>query len=474
MTDYDRLSALDASFLHLESLETPMHVGALAVFEGAAFFDPSGRFRLADVRSLIASRLHQLPKLRRRLMTVPFEQGRPIWVDDERFDISYHVRLTAVPRPGTRAQLLSLTARIQSQLLDRTRPLWELWFVEGLQGGQVALVQKTHHAMIDGVSGVDVATVLLDLSPEVEILDPPAWIPRPAPSARGLLADTLLERTTEPTEFVRSVRGLARAPRRAADETAKIVRAVRSLAADSPLAPKTSFNVPVGRARRFAGVRIPLGDVATIRREWGGTINDVALAIVAGALRRRLTGRGDELPETMRVLCPVSVRDDTERMQLGNRISAVFVEIPIAEPDPHMRLATIAMRTRELKAADQSVAASALFDLGEYVAPNLLGLAARLVQHQPFVNLVVTNVPGPPVPLYCLGARMVEAYPMVPLSRNLSLGVAILSYCDQLHFGLLAGADAWPDLDALAADLEAAAAELGQTAVPRESGRKAI
>jgi WS/DGAT/MGAT family acyltransferase len=407
-------------------------------------------------------------------MSVPFDQGRPIWVDDIHFDIGYHVRLTALPRPGSRAQLLALTARVQSQLLDRARPLWELWFVEGLENGQVALLQKTHHAMVDGVSGVDVATVLLDLAPHVEVIDPPAWIPQPEPTAAKLLADTLVERTTEPTEIARSVRGLARTPRRAADEAAKLARAVRSLVAESPLAPRTSLNVPVGRARRFTGVRIALDDVATIRREWGGTVNDVVLTVVAGALRRRLTARGEELPEVMRVLCPVSLRDDSQRMELGNRVSALFVDVPIAEPDPFMRLAAISMNTRQLKAADQSSATAALLDLGEYVAPNLLGLAARLVQHQPFVNLVVTNVPGPDFPLYCLGARLLEAYPMVPLSRNLSLGVAILSYCGQLHVGLLAAAEAWPDLEELAADLEAAVVELGQTAQPHEPGREAI
>ena len=473
VSSYDRLSALDASFLHLETLETPMHVGALAIFEGAPFLDPSGRFRLAAVRSRIAARLHQLPKLRRRLMGVTLDQGRPIWVDDQRFDINYHVRLTAVPRPGTRDQLLALTGRIQSQLLDRSRPLWELWFVEGLEEGRVALVQKTHHAMIDGVSGVDVATVLLDLEPDAEVPEPPAWLPRPPPTPARLLADSLVERTTEPTEIARSVRGLARTPRRAADETIRLARAVRSIVADSPLAPRTSFNVPIGRARRFTGVTVPLDAVAEIRREWGGTVNDVVLAIVAGALRRRLVARGEDLPVSMRVLCPVSVRDDHERMQLGNRISALFVDLPIAESDPFARLETITMHTRALKESDQTAVGTTLFDLGEFAAPNVLGLAARLVQHQPFVNLVVTNVPGPPIPLYCMGAEMLEAYPMVPLSRNLSLGVAILSYCGLLHIGLLAGADAWPDLRDLAADFDAAAAELGQTAAPLDDQREA-
>lgn len=460
MTDHDRLSALDASFLHLESPETPMHVGALGIFEGEAFLDASGRFRLAEVRALVTSRLHLIPRFRKRLMAVPMDQGRPIWVDDDRFDISHHVRLTALPRPGTREQLLTLTGRIEGQVLDRSHPLWELWFVEGLEGGRVALVQKTHHALVDGVSGVDVATVLLDFTPEPTVLDAPAWLPAPAPSATQLLRDTWVERSTQPTEMVRSVRGLVRAPQRAAARTAQVAGALRSLVDGSPLAPRTSFNVPVGRRRRFTGVQIPLTDVQAIRAAHGGTVNDVVLAAVAGAMRRRLEVRGDDLPTSLRVLCPVSVRDESEHLHLGNRLSVMVVELPVAEPDPVVRLDAIGEETRDLKAREQPAGPAFVIDLTEYAAPSVLGLAARLMHRQPFVNLIVTNVPGPLQPLYCLGARMLEAYPMVPLSGNMSLGVAILSYCGVLHFGLYADGDAWPDLDDLAADVTAAFAEL--------------
>jgi diacylglycerol O-acyltransferase len=460
VTEYDRLSALDASFLHLESPETPMHVGALGIFDGGPFLDGSGRFRLAEVRALVASRLHLIPRFRKRLMAVPMDQGRPIWVDDDRFDISYHVRLTAVPRPGSRDQLLTLTGRIEAQVLDRSHPLWELWFVEGLEGNRVALVQKTHHALVDGVSGVDVATVLLDFTPEPTVLDPPAWLPAPAPSGPQLLRDTLVERSTQPTEMVRSVRGLARAPQRAAARTAQVAGALRSLVDGSPLAPRTSFNVPVGRRRRFTGVQVPLSDVKAIRAALGGTVNDVVLAAVGGALRRRLTARGDDLPSSLRALCPVSVRDESEHLHLGNRLSVMVVELPVGEPDPLVRLDAIGEETRDLKEREQPAGPAFILDLGRYAAPSLLGLAARLVHRQPFVNLIVTNVPGPQVPLYCLGAPMLEAYPMVPLSGNMSLGVAILSYCGTLHFGLYADGDAWPDLEALAADITAAFAEL--------------
>lgn len=464
MTEYDRLSALDASFLHLETPETPMHVGSLGIFDGEPFFDTSGRFRLAEVRALVLSRLPLIPRFRKRLMSVPAEQGRPIWVDDDHFDISYHVRLTALPKPGSWEQLLALTARIETQLLDRSRPLWELWFVEGLEAGRVALVQKTHHALVDGVSGVDVATVLLDFDSVPTVLPPTPWTAEPAPSSARLLADTMIERTTEPTEVVRTMRALARTPQRAAQRSGQIGRALRSLVDGSPLAPRTSLNVAVGRSRRFVGVRVPLGDVKAIRVGFGGTVNDVVLAGVAGCLRRRLVARGEEVPDRLRVLCPVSVRQEDQRGQLGNHISAMFVDLPVGESDPVARLALICATTHDLKEREQAVGAAFLLDLTQYAAPTMLGLAARLVHRQPFVNLVVTNVPGPQVPLYCMGARMREAYPMVPLSQNLGLGVAILSYCGVLHFGLYADADSNSDLDELAADLTTSFAELGHAA----------
>jgi diacylglycerol O-acyltransferase len=465
MPRYDRLTALDSSFLHLERVETPMHVGALSIFEGGPFFDASGRFRLAEVRRLVESRLHLIPRFRKKLLVVPFEQGRPIWVDDDRFDIAYHVRLTALPHPGTRDRLLALTSRVQAQLLDRSRALWELWFVEGLEGGNVGLIQKTHHAMVDGISGVDVATVLLDFAPEPTFLEPPRWVLEDPPTPGRLMVDTLYERSTEPAEIARTARHAVRTPQRMLARAGQLGRAFSTLAERGPIAPKTSLNVPVGRNRRFECVRIPLDDVKVIRTALGGTVNDVILAGVLGGLRRLFESRDEDLGERMfRVMCPVSVRDESERMQLGNRVSAMFVDLPINESDPAARLAAVRATTADLKEREQAVGAAFLLDLSHYAAPTLVGLAARLVQRQQFVNLVVTNVPGPQVPLYCMGARMLEAYPIVPLTHNLSLGVAILSYCGQLHFGLYADADASPDLSVLAAGLEDAFAELRKIA----------
>lgn len=467
---HDRLSALDSSFLHLERLETPMHVGALSVFEGGPFLDAQGHFRLADARALVTSRLHLIPRFRRRLMHVLGELGRPIWVDDDRFDIAYHVRLTALPAPGTRAQLLALTERVQAGLLDRTRPLWELWFVEGLEDGHIALIQKTHHALVDGVSGVDVATVLLDFTAEPTVLDAPEWEPQPPPSREQLVFDTLVERATEPAEIVRTIRRAARGPRRALRQISDLARSIATLVDTNAIAPRTSLNQRVGRNRRFELVRVSLDDVKHIRERVGGTVNDVILAGVAGGLARLLETRQELEPGlTLKVMCPVSVRDETQQMQLGNRVSAMFVPLAVGEPDPLVRLEALRAVTADLKERRQAVGAAFLSDLTQYAAPTLMGLGARLAHRQPFFNLIVTNVPGPQSPLYCMGARLLEAYPVVPLTRNLGLVVGILSYCGSLHLGLFADRDAFDDLGVLAAGIEDAFAELGKLAPDRGS-----
>ncbi len=462
---YDRLTALDASFLHLERTETPMHVGAMSVFEGEPFLDEDGRFRLAAARDLVASRLHLIPRFRKKLMSVPLEQGRPIWVDDDRFDIAYHVRLTALPKPGNRSQLLTLTERVQAQVLDRSRPLWELWFVEGLEEGHIGLIQKTHHALVDGISGVDVATVLLDFERDAPPVEAPEWSPEPAPDSRTLLVDSLVERLVQPAEIARSIRRAFRGPRRAWEQAQRTTKQVASLVDRQPLAPRTSLNRQTTRHRRFEPVRIPLDDVKLVRKELGGTVNDVVLAGVAGGFARLLESRG-ELTDGMRlkVMCPVSVRDDSQHMQLGNKVSGMFVPLPVGDPDPIVRLDEIRASTADLKEREQAVGAAFLSDLTAYAAPTLLGLAARVVHHQPLFNLVVTNVPGPQTPLYCMGAKLLEAFPVVPLTHNLTVVVGILSYCGQLHFGLFADRDTWPDLTVLASGLDESFAELRKLA----------
>jgi diacylglycerol O-acyltransferase / wax synthase len=471
MSQYDRLSALDASFLHMERAEYPMHVGAVSVLEGGPFFDSSGFVRISDVRDLVLSRLPLMPRFRRRLMHVPYDQGRPIWVDDDRFDITYHVRHTALPKPGSWEQLVALTTRVQEGLLDRDRPLWEIWVVEGVEGGNVGLIQKTHHALIDGVSGVDVATLLLDMQPDYAPPVAPDWNPEPAPSASQLLLDTLRERMTEPAEIARSVRSLLRGPRHAYERAHEFARSMSTMVTRDAIAPRTSLNVHTGRHRRLGVVRIPLADVKEIRRGLGGTVNDVVLAGVSGGLRRLLAHRGDDTHNLqLRVLCPVSVRSEDQRGSLGNKVSAMFVNLPVDDRPAVERLRAISAQTADLKERRQAVGAEMLLGMTEYVAPTLMSLAARVVHRQPFFNLIVTNVPGPQQPLYMMGARLLEAFPVVPLTRNLSVVVGILSYDGTLHFGLWADRDACSDVEVFASGIDDAFAELWKVAQEREQG----
>jgi diacylglycerol O-acyltransferase len=470
MSGYDRLTALDASFLHMERLEYPMHVGALSVFEGEPFFDEEGRFRLGEVRDLVSSRLPLMPRFRRRLMNVPYDQGRPIWVDDQRFDITYHVRHTALPKPGSWEQLVTLTTRVLENQLDRERPLWELWFVEGLQEGNVALIQKTHHALIDGVSGVDVATLLLDVTPDYQKAAIEEWTPGRAPSPSQLLIDTLRERLTEPAEMLRSLRAMVRGPRHVLARLGELTGSVGTMVTRDAIAPRTSINGRTGRHRRLSTVRIPLGDVKEVHRALSGTVNDVVLAGVGGGMHRLFTERGDPTEGLhLRALVPVSVRAPDQRGALGNKVSAMFVNIPVGAMHPVDRLRAISEQTKNLKERQQAVGADFLINMTDYVAPTLMSLAARVVHRQPFINLVVTNVPGPQFPLYLMGARLLEAFPIVPLTRNLTVVVGILSYDGVLHFGLWADRDAFTDLEVLAGGIDDAFAELIKIA--RERGR---
>ncbi|HTL85379.1 MAG TPA: wax ester/triacylglycerol synthase family O-acyltransferase [Acidimicrobiia bacterium] len=470
MAKYDRLTSLDASFLHLERLEYPMHVGAMSILEGESFLDADGQFRIQEVRDLVLSRLDLMPRFRRRLMPVPYDQGRPIWVDDTRFDISYHVRLTALPRPGSWEQLVALTTRVQEQLLDRDRPLWELWFVEGLEDGHVGIIQKTHHALIDGVSGVDVATLLLDITPEYTRPEITEWIPQPPPNPTQLLVDTLLERLTEPAEIVRSFRSMLRGPRLALRRMSQLTRSMSTMVTRDAIAPRTSLNARTGRHRRMSVVRVPLAEIKEIRAGLGGTINDVVLAGVGGGARRLFQHRGEATEDVqLRVMCPVSVRSEDQQGALGNKVSAMFVNVPVDPRSARERLDTIASQTRDLKERQQAVGAEAIMSVTEYVAPTLMSLAARAVHRQPFFNLIVTNVPGPQFPLYMMGGRLLEAFPIVPLTRNLTVVVGILSYDGTLHFGLWADRDLFADLEVFAGGIDDAFAELLKQA--REKGQ---
>ncbi len=464
MTKPERLSGLDTSFLHLERSGAHMHVASTSIFEGAA---PTH----AEFRDHIASRLHLVPRFRQKLRFVPFTQGRPVWIDDPHLNLDYHVRQTALPAPGSDEQLRNLAARIFSQQLDRSKPLWELWLVEGLTGDRFAIIGKSHHALVDGVSGVDITTVLFDLDPEPAGAPEkaPPWLASPEPTDVQLLTEAWKERLTSPKEIYRGVRHALRGPRQVLQgvgATSKIVTAGMS-------APDTPFNVEIGPHRRFQMTQTDLDDLKRVKDAHGGTVNDVILSIVAGGIGRYLRARGhDTTGLELRAMVPVSVRAAEEHGALGNRISAMMAPLPVWCEDPVERLHLTTREMGDLKSSGQAVGAEILTKLTDFAPSTIASQAARLQPAQRFFNLVVTNVPGPQFPLYVLGRKMESIFPMVPLARRQALCVGIMSYDGQVNFGLIGDYDAMADLDSFALDLEAATREVIATAPARKAKAK--
>jgi diacylglycerol O-acyltransferase / wax synthase len=457
----DRLTGLDASFLHLEDASSHMHVAGVSLFDG-----PPPPY--AELLDAFERRLPLVPRYRQRLAFVPLGQGRPCWVDDPHFNLRYHVRSTGLASPGSERQLKDLAGRVFSQQLDRDKPLWEVWLVEGLEDDRFAVLSKTHHALVDGVSGVDIMSVLFDTSPEPAAPTDPGdrWLPRPLPSRAQLLAEALLERATIPAEIARSVRAVLRGPRRIAEGVRDAAVGVGAMAwAGVNAAPTTPYNKSIGPHRRFTWVRADLGDMKAIKDELGGTVNDVVLSIVAGGLGRHLRRRGRNTDGLeLKAMVPVSVRTDVERGALGNRVAAIMAPLPVWCQEPVARLDIVREQLKGLKSGGQAVGAQVLTDLSGFAPPTIMDQASRLIARQRFFNLVVTNVPGPQFPLYLLGRRMRDAFPMVPLAKNQALGIALLSYDGGINFGLVGDYDLLWDLDALAADLEESLTELAVAA----------
>jgi diacylglycerol O-acyltransferase len=475
----DRLTALDASFLHLEDASSHMHVAGVSIFAGEP---PSYPEMLAHVEG----RLSLVPRFRQKLRPVPFGQGRPVWVDDPHFNLEYHVRITALPPPGSEQQLKNLASRVFAQQLDRTKPLWEIWLVEGLgpdesaDGGErarFALLSKTHHALVDGVAGVDITAVLFDTAPDPEA--PPApgtpWQPRPEPSSMQLLGDALIERAIQPTEVVRSARAAFRTPRRLVRRGVESVAAMGALARTGLGAPSSPLNVDIGPHRRFDWVRTDLDDIKAIKNKLGGTVNDVVLAVVTGALRGFLQQRGEPVDGVMlKAMVPVSVRREEEYGMTGNRVAAMMAELPVYEVDPVERLQILSDELSGLKESGQAVGAQALTQLAGFAPPTVLAQASRLQSRQRFFNLVVTNVPGPQMELYVLGRPLVDVFPLAPLAKRQALCIAIMSYHGKLNFGLLGDFDAMSDLEVLAQGIRDSIEELRAAAgLGRRRGRRA-
>jgi diacylglycerol O-acyltransferase / wax synthase len=466
----DRLTALDSSFLHLEDSSAHMHVASVMLFEGP----PPPYDELLDA---IERRLSLVPRYRQRLAFVPLAQGRPKWVDDPHLNLRYHVRYTALPSPGSEEQLKDLAGRVFAQQLDRDKPLWELWLAEGLEGDRFALLAKTHHALVDGVSGMDIVSVLFDTSPEPAVPTDPGdrWLPRPLPSRAQLLGEALVERATIPTEVARSARAILRGPRRVLRGVRDVAVGVGAMAwAGLNPAPSTPYNASIGPHRRFTWVRADLADLKAIKNELGGTVNDVVLATVAGALGAHLRRRGQKTDGLeLKAMVPVSVRSDVERGALGNRVAAMMAPLPVWCQEPVARLDIVRQELRGLKSGGQAVGARVLTELTAFAPPTIMDQAARLSARQRLFNLVVTNVPGPQFPLYLLGRRMLETFPMVPLAKNQALGVAILSYDGSINFGLVGDFDLLWDLDELATDVRDSLEELaGAAGIELSSARE--
>jgi WS/DGAT/MGAT family acyltransferase len=471
MANPDRLTALDSTFLHLEDHSAAhMHVASVMVFDGTA---PT----LPELVEHVEGRLHLVPRYRQRLAYVPLGQGRPIWTDDPHFNPYYHIRHTALPKPADDAALKRLAGRVFSQRLDRSKPLWEIWLVQTMAGGRFALIAKTHHALVDGISGVDITTVLFDTAREPAPVAPAApWSAKPLPGQAKLLGEALIERSTVPGEMARGARALLRTPRRAVAQVKDGLASIgaTTLAGINAPAPPSRFNVEIGPHRRYTFIDADLGRFKAIKDSLGGTLNDVVLASVALALGRYLRRHGDDTEGVvLKAMVPVSVRSKEQRGALGNQVAAMWAPLPVGVENPAECLGKIATAMDDLKRSGQAVGAQVLTNLAGFAPPTILSQAARLQARQPFFNLVVTNVPGPQFPLYLLGRRLQVLYPVVPLAQRQALGIAVMSYDGHLGFGLLGDYDALPDLEALAQDLKWAIAALARAAgVPGRPQRK--
>jgi diacylglycerol O-acyltransferase len=453
----DRLTAVDASFLAQEGRNAHMHVGAVLIFEG-----PPPDYE--EFCTQIRGRLHLVPRYRQKLAFPPLETGRPLWVDDPSFNLAYHVRHTALPAPGSEEQLRALAARVHSQRLDRSRPLWETWLVQGLEGNRFALISKTHHALVDGISGVDLATVLFDLEPVPKSAphEGEPWAPAPEPSAAQLAARGVKALVKTPFGLTAKALSAASRPMRTLEEAREAIEGVGEVAwAGLNPAPETPLNVPIGPHRRLVFVRNELADFKRVKDALGGTVNDVVLTVVAGALRHWLRSRGVRTEGMeLRALVPVSIRGEDEHHQLGNRIAAMRGPLPVYVEDPVARLAVVREAMNGLKDSKQAVGAEVLAGVQSLAPPTVLAQASRINFSTRLFNLIVTNVPGPQFPLYVLGRELQDVFPIAFLPRDHALAVAIMSYDGGIDFGLLGDYEAMGDLDELGGHLETALAEL--------------
>jgi WS/DGAT/MGAT family acyltransferase len=453
----DRLTSIDASFLHQEGESSHMHIGGVLIFEG-----PPPAFD--DFLNHIRGRLHLVPRYRQRLATPPLETGRPLWVDDPTFNLEYHVRHTALPEPGTERQLFLLASRIASQQLDRSKPLWEHWLVEGLEGDRFALISKTHHSLVDGVSGVDLATVLFDLerNPATPGEDLAPWRPQPEPSQAQLVAAGVRGMVNQTVSLASRAVSAATRPATTLNVIRDAAEGIGEIAwAGLNPAPQTPLNVEIGPHRRFAVVRAQLADYKEVKNALGGTVNDVVLSVVSGALASWLHSRGVRTEGLeMRALVPVSVRTQDQRGTLGNQLTVMRGPLPVYITDPVARLKSVSRAMNGLKESKQAVGAATLVAVNNLAPPTILAQASRLNFSTRLFNLIVTNIPGPQVPLYLLGRKLEDLFPIAFLPENHGLAIAVMSYNGGIDYGLLGDYDAMPDIEVVAEGIENALQEL--------------
>ncbi len=473
----ERLSSVDAAFLNMETPTQHMHVGGLFVFDASN----TDGFDFSRFVALVRSRLHAVPRYRQKLAFTPLGLGNPVWVDDPDFDLSYHVRHAALPKPGGTPQLMEYCARILSRQLDRDRPLWELYVIEGLEEGRVALLGKNHHAMIDGIAGLDIASVMLDTAPDAssEIPPPEPWTPQSAPSGYELAWSGVRDLVSSPASMVESAQRVAAAPTNAAKRAFTVGRGIVSVARASLAspAPRSILNVAPGPHRRFAIQRLSLEEAKLVKNTFSTTVNDVVLAVTADATGRYLRSRGVRTDGLwLRAMVPVSVRTDDDAA-LGNRVVSVFVNLPMFEMDPIERLEVCHDAMKEVKSSHHAAGAGFLIGLTQFAPPTLHAMASRLAARGRLFNFLVTNVPGPQVPIYCLGARLMGAFPFAPLAATHSYAVGLTSIDGWMNFGFTADYDALPDIENVTGFLVSSMADLvasAEAAQSRQARRSAV
>ena len=450
-----QLSPQDASFLHLEDAVSHMHIGSLAILEGP----PPGYEALSQ---MVRAHLPSVPRYRQRVHFVPMALGRPVWVDDPHFNLGYHLRRTALPPPGGDEEVRNLVGRVMSQQLDRGKPLWEMWIIEGLSEGRWGVLTKVHHCMVDGVAGTELLTMILDTERDPKLPAPDDWHPERQPLGAMLAVHALARRAVSPYEQLRTLRSAARSPGRVAKTAAATARGLWSMTGVVAPPPPSSLNGAIGPHRRWTWTRSQLSDVKRVRAAFGGTINDVVLTAIAGGFRALLAARDESTQREVRTLVPVSVRSDEEHGEYNNRVSAIFANLPVGIEDPVERLAAMRAQMEHLKESGEAVAGDVLVGLSGFAPAMLLALGLRAATRMPqrSVNTVTTNVPGPQRPLYAAGRRMLECLPYVPIAGHVRIGVAIFSYDGGLTFGVTGDYDEALDLDVLCQGIEESIREL--------------